>query len=610
MNIKQLLIFLCAMLFSVFVFAQNSENAAPASSGIEKFYSQGDKANFLAGSHTQSGMPCSTCHVDGTFAIDDNASTINAKCETCHGNYQALGEQAKKSGKTISAHNGHLVDPSCTACHAGHTESFNYCNNCHVFPDEIPFAAKDKPVYKPEDFSQYANAKPNRIEQTDIVIVGAGGSGIVAALEASSLGKNVILLEKMAVMGGSSMLSSGGINAANTKLQKEHGIEDSVDLFVKDTLAIGGGTNDEALVRILGEGSSDAVDWLTDLGAELSLNPTEIYAKTTVPRFHFTTTGPIGKYLMGILKEQIKDSKVDLRLNSKVVGLTQDDSGRVTGVLVKGKNTGLYEIQADAVILTTGSYANDPERIAQYHPDLKGIASSAQPGSNGDGVELAEHAGAQLIGMEKIQIHPNIARNTSLMITLAMRLSGGILVNEEGVRFIDDNAPRNTLGPAILKQPNQHVYLIYDDAVVAKRQATHTGYVKLGLVIEADSAADLAKKLGLPEQALVQTMQNYAQFVKDQKDTDFDRKQLPEPLTSGKLYAIDVVPAVGGTLGGLAINTDMQVLDENGNPIPSLYASGELVGGWHGDDRYGGNAVVGNIVFGKRVAQKAIEFMK
>ena len=313
---------------------------------------------------------------------------------------------------------------------------------------------------------------------------------------------------------------------------------------------------------------------------------------------------------MGFLNQQVKEAKVDLRLNSKVVALKQDDSGRVTGVLVKGKNTGLYEIQAKATILTTGSYANDPERIAQYHPDLKGIVSSAQPGSNGDGVELAAHAGAKLIGMEKIQIHPNIARNTSLMITLAMRLSGGILVNEEGVRFVDDNAPRNSLGPAILKQPNQHSFLIYDDAVVAKREATHKGYVKLGLVVEADTPAELAKKLNLPEDVFVQTMQKYAQFVKDGKDADFDRKQLPEPLTSGKLYAIDVVPAVGGTLGGLAINTNMQVLDENGVPIPSLYASGELVGGWHGDDRYGGNAVAGNIVFGKRVAQKAIELMK
>ena len=295
MKFNQFLLFLCALLFSVFANAQNNDNTAQ--SGIEQAYSQGAKANYLAGAHTKGAMECSVCHTDGTFFVDDNASTINAQCETCHGDYKALGEKALKAGKTISAHNGHLVDPACTACHAGHTESFNYCNNCHIFPDEIPYGTKTKPQYKAEDFSQYANAKPNRVEQTDIVIVGAGGSGIVAALEASSQGQSqgqkVILLEKMAVMGGSSMLSSGGINAANTKIQKEHGIEDSVDLFVKDTLAIGGGTNDEALVRILAEGSADAVDWLTSIGAELTINPKEVYAKTSVARMHFTRTGGI-----------------------------------------------------------------------------------------------------------------------------------------------------------------------------------------------------------------------------------------------------------------------------------------------------------------------------
>lgn len=591
--------FLSMLLMCPFTNADTEKN-------IESVYMSGTKGDYLAGAHSKLGLGCDSCHSDN-FTIDDNNSLENGNCIECHGTYQALKQEDQNKGIAISAHNGHLVDPSCTSCHAGHVESFVYCNNCHVFPMKISYGTKEKPIYKPEDFSKYEAIKPNRVEQTDIVIVGGGGAGMVAAIEAADAGKKVILLEKMPIIGGSSLLSSGGINAANTKIQRAHGIEDSVDMFVKDTLAIGSGTNDEKLVRIMAEGSSDAIDWVTGLGAELTINPKEVYAKTSVARMHFTQTGGIGKYLIGFINDKLKASNADVRLNSQVVGLNKDSNGRVTGVLVQGKNTGIYEIQAGATILTTGSYANNPEIITKYHPNLKGIVYSTQPGSTGDGVVIAQHIGAKEINMEKVQIHPNIANGTSLMITLAMRLSGGILVNSDGVRFIDDNAPRNDLGPAILEQQGQHAYLIYDDAVVNKRKLTHEGYVRLGLVTEANTPAELAEKLNLPKDKFVQTMQTYAKAYESQKDSEFNRKQLPEPLTNGKLYAIDVIPAVGGTLGGISVDTDMRVLDVNNKPIQSLFAAGEVVGGWHGDDRYGGNAVVGNIVFGKRVAQSAIK---
>ncbi|MDR0246775.1 MAG: flavocytochrome c, partial [Burkholderiales bacterium] len=497
-----------------------SERAVESSKSFESAYAGGAKGDYLAGVHTKKGINCVVCH-GGGFAVDDNESAVNKSCARCHGTYEALGEASKKKSSDISAHDGHLVDPSCTSCHRGHEESFVYCNNCHLFTMDIPFGRQEKMAYTPENFSKYKKVKPNRVEKTDIVIVGAGGAGIVAAIEAVELGKKVILLEKMPIIGGSSLLSSGGINAADTKIQRENGIQDSADTFVKDTLAIGGGTNDEALVRILAEGSADAVDWLIDLGADLTINPKEIYAKTTVARLHFTKTGGVGRYLVGILNKKLKDTGVDVRLNSKAVLLNKDDKGRITGVLVHGKNTGFYEIQADATILTAGSYANNPELITRHHPELKGVVFSTQPGATGDALGLAGLVGAEKIGLDKVQIHPNIATGSSLMITLAMRMSGGILVNAEGKRFVDDNAPRNELGPQILKQTGQHAYLIYDDAVVAKRHATHEGYVRLNLVKEADSPMALAEKLGIPKEAFAQTMKTYAESYKNKKDAEF-----------------------------------------------------------------------------------------
>lgn len=189
------------------------------------------------------------------------------------------------------------------------------------------------------------------------------------------------------------------------------------------------------------------------------------------------------------------------------------------------------------------------------------------------------------------------------------RASGGP-VNKDGVRFYNDNAARNELGAAMLKQPAQKVWLIYDDAVAAKRAKVHEGYVRLGFVTEAPDAKTLAQKLGLPVENITGEMAKYAAFVKEGKDADFGRKELPEPLANGKLYAIEVIPAIGGTLGGLKTDMHTRVLNAEGKPIGGLVAAGEVVGGWHGEDRYGGNAVTGNIVFGRMAAQEAAKLLK
>ncbi len=173
------------------------------------------------------------------------------------------------------------------------------------------------------------------------------------------------------------------------------------------------------------------------------------------------------------------------------------------------------------------------------------MVSSAQPGSHGDGIQLARPLGAKISHLERVQGHPNIAAGTSIMLTLAFRTNGGILVNKEGKRFFNDNAPRNELGAAMLRQPAQKVWLIYDDAVAAKRQKVHNGYVRLGFVSEGQTPEEVAKKVGLPEKAFADQMQKYAGFVKNGKDLDFGRKELPEALNKGKIYAIEVIPAIG-----------------------------------------------------------------
>ena len=582
-------------------------------------YSQGAKADYLAGykvtdSQSEIDKKCATCH--GSYEslgkkdmaagqkISAHAGHLSIdSCTTCHGGHEALGKKDMAAGQKISAHAGHLSIDSCTTCHGGHEASFAYCNNCHIFDMPMKFG-RQKIAYTPVDLSIYRDAMPNRTEKADFVVVGAGGAGIAAAIEASRKGLKTIVLEKMPIIGGSSLLSTGGMNVAGSKQQKAAGINDTPEMFTQDTFKVGKGTNDKVLVNVLTEQSNSALEWFESLGGKLDLDP-GVYGGCQAPRMHYTKSGGIGRYMIKEMKPALEKSGADVRVNSQVVRLERDKNGAVTGVLVKGKNTGLYRISAPTVLLATGSYANNGTLVSKYHPEFFGMVTSAQPGSHGDGIYLGQDVGAKVTHLERVQVHPNIASGTSLMITLAMRTNGGILVNNKGQRFYNDNAPRNELGAAMLKQPAQKVWLIYDDAVVAKRPKVHQGYVRLGVVTEGDTPEALAKKLGLPAEEFAKTMKRYAGFVKAKNDADFGRKELPEPLNQGKIYAIDVVPAIGGTLGGLRTDARTHVLDNNGKKIPGLLAAGEVVGEWHGDDRYGGNAVAGNIVFGRIAAQEA-----
>lgn len=601
----QKILFSCLFAVSAALASVPASAASMDEIGAKQIYSTGAKADYLAGYHYQLTKNCSSCH--DSDKVSDSQTEIDKKCQSCHGSYESLGQKDQKAGLKISAHKGHLSIDSCTTCHNGHVGSFAYCNNCHIFDMPMKFG-RNKAAYVPEDLSIYKNAKPNRIEKADAVVIGGGGAGMVAAIELARAGKNVVLLEKMPIIGGSSLLATGGLNAAYTELQKAAGVKDDEETFFKDTLKMGKGTNDKDLVRVLVHNSNAAYEWFKAIGGKLELQSNRS-GGTSAARMHYTKSGGIGRYMVAVIKPELYKSKVDVRVNSPVVRINKGKDGSVTGVLVKGKNTGLYEIQAQAVVLTSGSYANNQTIIGRERPDFQGMITTAQPGSHGDGLQLAGNVGAEVFNLQKVQIHPNVAAGTTIMITQSMRHNGGILVNKNGERFVNDQAPRNTLGPAILKQPGQSVYLIYDDYVVGKRTKVHEGYVRLGFVTAADSAAELAQKLHLPQDKFTATIKRYGEFYKNKKDADFGRKDLATPLT-GRLYAIEVIPGIGGTLGGIKANTEMQVLDASGNPIKRLFAAGEVVGGWHGDDRYGGNAVCGNIVFGRIAAQSALKVMK
>ena len=333
------------------------------------------------------------------------------------------------------------------------------------------------------------------------------------------------------------MLAAGGMNATGTKFQKEAGVaDDSVDLMIKDTMKGGGEINDPELVKILAANSAGSVDWLTSLGADMS--EVGMMAGASAKRRHGPKGGKaVGAHLIDTLRKGAAERKIDVRVNSKVVKILQDAQGRVTGVEVEGKHRGTYTINAKVVVLTSGGFSANAERVASYRPEFKGMTSSNQPGATGDGLDLGAAAGGELKDMKEIQIHPTVAAGSRILITEAVRGNGAIAVNQEGKRFMNEMTTRDKASAAILAQTGKMAYLVFDEGV-RKSLKQIEGYFHLELVKEGETPEALAKQIGAPPAALAATIAAYNKAVEAKNDAEFQRKDLPRALATPKYYAI------------------------------------------------------------------------
>jgi fumarate reductase flavoprotein subunit len=554
----------------------------------------------LADLHAAKKLACDSCHGAGATVVDDNEQPVNSNCIKCHG---ALSEVAKKATGHINPHKAHLGEINCTTCHHGHVASKAYCLNCHDFMMKIPAAeGTDKPMASTRPAGDQA------VEQADVVIIGAGAAGMTAAITAHDAGAKVVVLEKQPITGGNSMLAAGGMNAAETKFQKEKGIQDSVDIMIQDTMKGGGNTNDPELVKILAKNSAGSIDWLTSIGADMS--EVGMMAGASVKRRHGPSGGQaVGAHLAAVLKKNVVDRKIDVRVNSKVVKILEDGKGNVTGVQVQGKHRGLYTINAKAVVLTAGGFSASPDKVAMYRPEFKGMTTSNQPGATGDGMDLGAEAGGNLIDMKEIQIHPSVSAGSKILITEAVRGNGAIVVNQEGKRFMNELTTRDKASAAILAQTGKMAYMIFDEGV-RKSLKQIEGYFHLEMVKEGDTPEALAAQIKVPPQALKATIDAYNQAVDKKDDAEFKRADMPRALRTPKYYAIGIKPGVHYTMGGLKINTESQVFSKDGKPIPGFYAAGEVTGGVHGTNRLGGNSISETITFGRIAGANAAKQAK
>lgn len=441
---------------------------------------------------------------------------------------------------------------------------------------------------------------------TDVVVVGGGGAGLTAAISAKEKGVNVILLEKMAMLGGNTNYATAGINAAESKLQEKLGVEDSSELFYQDTLKGGKNKNNPELLKTMTDNSGEIITWLVDRGADL----TEVTytGGQSVKRIHRPTGGKaVGPMIVAALSETAEKQGIDIRTESTVKELLKEGD-RVVGVKVEHKGK-TYTIKAKAVVMATGGFGANPAMVEKYKPELKGFGSTNSPAITGEGIAMVEAVGGALVDMTEIQTHPTVVHNNTAMITEAVRGEGAILVNRDGKRFINELETRDVVSKAELEQEGKSAFLVFDEIVREKLGAIN-GYINKGYAISGNDLEELAKKVGINGKNLVATMKQYNEYVKVGKDTEFNKNILPRELTKAPYYAIEVSPAVHHTMGGVSINTSAEVLTVDGKVIKGLYAAGEITGGVHGANRIGGNAMTDITVFGKIAGDNAAEYSK
>ncbi|WP_300343187.1 flavocytochrome c [Fusobacterium sp.] len=441
---------------------------------------------------------------------------------------------------------------------------------------------------------------------TDVVVVGGGGAGLTAAISAKEKGVNVILVEKMAMLGGNTNYATAGINAANSKLQQKLGIEDSSELFYQDTLKGGKNKNNPELLKTMTDRSGDIITWLVDRGADL----TEVTytGGQSVKRIHRPTGGKaVGPMIVETLGNVAEKEGIDIRLESSVKEILKDGD-KVVGVKVEHKGE-VYTIHAKAVVMATGGFGANSKMVAKYKPELKDFGSTNSPAITGEGIAMVESVGGTLVDMAEIQTHPTVVHHNTAMITEAVRGEGAILVNRKGERFINELETRDVVSKAELAQDGKSAFLVFDESIREKLGAINN-YIKKGYAISGNSLDELAEKIGVDKKNLNATMNKYNEYVKAGKDTEFNKNILPRELGKTPFYAIEVSPAVHHTMGGVSINSSAEVLTADGKVIKGLYAAGEITGGVHGANRIGGNAMTDITVFGNIAGNNAAEYSK
>jgi fumarate reductase flavoprotein subunit len=415
----------------------------------------------------------------------------------------------------------------------------------------------------------------------DAVVVGAGAAGCTAALRAAAAGLSIALLEQDASVPPTTALSGGLVFAARTRFQAAAGVDDSPAAFARDIQEANRGEADEALVLAICEVSRDVIHWLCDdVDYELELAPEagRVDDAAAPLRAHVGRGGRGGDALMAALRARVRaDERIVFGERNPCRGLL-NDGGAVVGVF--GDDD---EIRAPAIVLACGGFGASRAMLKRYAPAAAGLDYIGGPGSTGEALEWARELGAAVAAMDSFQGHSQFVKGFGLRLSHGILGEGGIMVDRDGRRFAREDVNYSPFALDIAAQPGGEAVEIFDErilATVAKQDVMRVA-TAAGAYRRADTVQELAAVFSLDAATLHATLEEYATSCRSGSDR-FGRRVLREPLAP-PYYAARIVPVLAHTQGGLVVNTQGNVLREDGTAIPGLLAAGGTAVGLSGN---------------------------
>ena len=449
----------------------------------------------------------------------------------------------------------------------------------------------------------------------DVIVIGAGGAGMNAALTAAAAGKSVIILEKLPSIGGNTQVSGGGMAAPCNWLQQEEGIEDSPELFEQDIITGGDDTDqDHDLVHVLAFGALEAAEWLRDehgvVFDHLNFFGGHSVMRSLVPK------GESGAQITWPLKNDCEKAGIPIYRNMRATEFVMNDDGSVAAVKAQNPAGDEFEFTGKAFVLASGGFGGNLEMRMKWDPTLdENVKSTDTVGTTGDGITMAEAIGAGFVGMKWIQTYPTCDPITGALLYIydVRLMDRGILVNEEGNRFVEELERRDVISNAIKAQTGAYAYMFFDQTGVDETGLfeSHPGEVQmcteLGTLFKGDTIAEVAEAAGVDAAGLEACVAHWNEMCDEGVDADFNYRSNMNKFETGPFYLGRCVPAVHHTMGGVHITVDAQVVREDGSTFPNLFAAGEVTGGIHGTNRLGSDAVADTAVFGRVAGASAAD---
>lgn len=476
-----------------------------------------------------------------------------------------------------------------------------------------------------EDCCKAVTPWNKKIPQYDIIVIGSGAAGLAAAISATQThpGLSICIIEKEGQFGGDSIKATSGMSACETDTQKEEHIPDTIENFYADTIKSGQGLSNEILVKVLANNSKDAWDFLRYI--DVNLTKVTQCGGHSISRTHRPENKTVGYAIVSGLKKYIESGK-----GGKITNMTRCQAKeliydkrdkKIKGVVVSVEDRNMI-ILAKSIILATGGYGHDYTKtslLAEFAPSMQHLPTTTGKQAVGEGVKMARRIGADLIHMDKVQVHPtgfidpqDPNAKTKFLAPELLRGVGGIMINEKGERFCNELGYRDYVSSEIIRccrprgeYPQAISVILLNEKAVQMFGPTLKFYLDKKMIRKFASLEELAATYSVSLKGIKKTLKKYKEASKKGID-EYNKTVFPTIFEENDtFYAGQITPVVHYTMGGIKINERAEVIGENEEKINGLYGAGEVTGGVHGKNRLVGNSMLECIVFGRIAGESA-----